>query len=417
MGLRELKETAHQQFVRGKFAQCAQTYQQILRLAPRDPNLRVRHAEACRRAGDRMQAIASYRAAAELLLELGCETRARGALKAALELDPRDPMLQVDIARLEPQILAQDDLSFGFTGFHEPDELPLLPPLETPVRAPRLPRPVLARPVTEGRRALPPIHRALPQVPSVPVHEPPVLLPAPMPRPAARGAQPSAPQPVAALPAQRPGTVSRQPPVLQPVATPTPPPRPAAAGYQPPVIQPVAMPAPSPRTATANSPPPGLQPAATPTPPPRSATARFLAPASPPETAAPPQAHAECGSLTPTLEAAAPRASAPAHGKAVLPPSPPEEAILEVHCEALAVAEHAPLGLEAERAPRHRVEVRRLAPNAIAFRCSPDDSWALIRSREPLEMHLVADLAKLPPEARPSTLEGAAEPSPGSAVH
>src|SRR5437868_8062442 len=100
MGLRELKEAAHQQFVRGKFSQCAQTYQHVLRLAPRDPNMHVRHAEACRRAGDRLQAIASYRTAAELLLELGCESRARGALKAALELDPRDQFLQEVVARL-----------------------------------------------------------------------------------------------------------------------------------------------------------------------------------------------------------------------------------------------------------------------------------------------------------------------------
>lgn len=62
--------------------------------------MRVRHAEACRRAGDIHQAIASYRMAADLLLAVGCESRARGALKAALELDPKDPELLADLARL-----------------------------------------------------------------------------------------------------------------------------------------------------------------------------------------------------------------------------------------------------------------------------------------------------------------------------
>ncbi|SEK99664.1 hypothetical protein SAMN05444354_103271 [Stigmatella aurantiaca] len=176
MGLRELKEVAHEQFVRGKFAQCAQTYGQVLRLAPKDPNMRVRHAEACRRAGDRLQAIASYRAAAELLLELGCESRARGALKAALELDPKDPLLLADIAALAPQGVLSD-LERASLDFCESDGLPALPPLEATVgfatpshRNPRTPAPASA----ERRPALPPLHRALPMAPLTP--PPPVLL-------------------------------------------------------------------------------------------------------------------------------------------------------------------------------------------------------------------------------------------------
>jgi hypothetical protein len=103
MKLRELKEAAHALFARGRYAQCAETYERILRLAPKDPNVRVRHAESCRRAGDRQSAISSYRAASTLLLEQGCESRARGALRAALELDPRDPMILADLARLGQQ--------------------------------------------------------------------------------------------------------------------------------------------------------------------------------------------------------------------------------------------------------------------------------------------------------------------------
>jgi hypothetical protein len=183
MGLRELKEVAHEQFVRGKFAQCAQTYGQVLRLAPKDPNMRVRHAEACRRAGDRLQAIASYRAAAELLLELGCESRARGALKAALELDPKDPLLLADIAALAPQGV-MSDLERASLDFCEADGPPVLPPLEATVgfatpshRSARTPTPALA--AKEKLPALPPLQRALPMAPLAPPPAPPVLLAVP----------------------------------------------------------------------------------------------------------------------------------------------------------------------------------------------------------------------------------------------
>jgi hypothetical protein len=44
------------------------------------------------------------------------------------------------------------------------------------------------------------------------------------------------------------------------------------------------------------------------------------------------------------------------------------------------------------------MEVRRLSPSTLAFRCSPKDSWALVRSQTPLEMYLVEDLEKLPPQ-------------------
>jgi hypothetical protein len=186
MGLRELKEVAHEQFVRGKFAQCAQTYWQVLKLAPKDPNMRVRHAEACRRAGDRLQAIASYRAAAELLLELGCESRARGALKAALELDPKDPLLLADIAALAPQGILSD-LERASMDFCESDGLPPLHSLEatvgfptpSPHRSPRIPAPAPA--AKEKLPALPPLHRALPMAPLTPPPAPPVLRAVPEP--------------------------------------------------------------------------------------------------------------------------------------------------------------------------------------------------------------------------------------------
>ncbi|MFY1826927.1 hypothetical protein ACN47A_13490 [Myxococcus fulvus] len=98
--LRALKESARSLFLQERYGECAQELERILRLVPKDPNARVQHAETCRRAGDLRAAIASYRTAASLLLAQGCEARARAALRAALELDPRDAGLTSDFARL-----------------------------------------------------------------------------------------------------------------------------------------------------------------------------------------------------------------------------------------------------------------------------------------------------------------------------
>lgn len=323
MGLRELKEVAHQQFVRGKFAQCAQTYHQVLRLAPRDPNMRVRHAEACRRAGDRLQAIASYRAAAELLLELGCESRARGALKAALELDPRDPLLQADVARLGPH--HEEPFS---AGLFEHEELPTLPPLESgldPVPpAPQALRPVRALLPEDPLRttALPPIHRALPSAPSVAPLGPPVLLPAPRVPSAAAG---TAPAPSASRTEKMGAAMASAAKALPPTLR-----RPVNAGHVTPAPQP---------------------------------------PATPPPVLSPVQAQA---------------AATPESAKASGP----------------------------------RLEVRRLSASSIAFRCSPNDSWAVIRSHTPLEVHLVENLEHLPPMLRDFAVDITVEPEAASnAVH
>jgi tetratricopeptide (TPR) repeat protein len=102
MGVRELKEQALELYAQRKFTECARTYGKLLELEPRDPHLYVRHAEAWRRAGDRQKAISSYRTAAELLLQLGCEARARAALKVALELNPRDNEVARALERLSP---------------------------------------------------------------------------------------------------------------------------------------------------------------------------------------------------------------------------------------------------------------------------------------------------------------------------
>ncbi|SEU21469.1 hypothetical protein [Stigmatella erecta] len=252
MGLRELKEVAHEQFVRGRFAQCAQTYGQVLRLAPKDPNMRVRHAEACRRAGDRLQAIASYRAAAELLLELGCESRARGALKAALELDPKDPLLLADIAALAPQGV-MSDLERASLDFCEADGPPVLPSLEATVgfstpsqRNARTQAPAPA--AKEKLPALPPLQRALPMPSLTPPPAPPVLRAVPESLPPVPRAQPGfSPEDVTPTMTSSPLELPVLAPMEVPALEPTPPEALRPPGIQPLVPLPSPGPAPRPR--------------------------------------------------------------------------------------------------------------------------------------------------------------------------
>jgi tetratricopeptide (TPR) repeat protein len=112
MGVRELKDEAVALYARRKYTQSARTYGKLLELEPRDPHLHIRHAEAWRRAGDARKAVSAYRRAAELLLALGCEARARAALKVALELDPRDTDLAHALQRLTSSHAARPEALF-----------------------------------------------------------------------------------------------------------------------------------------------------------------------------------------------------------------------------------------------------------------------------------------------------------------
>jgi len=391
MGLRELKEAAHQQYVKGKFAECVKTYQKVLRLAPRDPNMRVRHAEACRRAGERLQAIASYREAANLLLELGCETRARGALKAALELDPQDLVLQDDVARLTPQAAPAEELLSPESA--ERGELPLLPPLDGDADGdPFAPHALLTQ-----QPALPPIHRALPGVPPVPPMVAPVVLPVPgtpSPVPArtlppiSRTRTPGIAAPSVAREFVPAGPPRMAPPAFKPqdpTAAGALPPRAMTGGHAAPVLHPVGAVPPAFQ-------PPVIQPVG--------AQASDSRPMTPPP-------------LPPRLETS-PRRASQVTGEVMVPPPPPAEALQEEHDTGWAsvtppASRHTPLG----RAP---MEVRRLSPNVLAFRGSPSDGWALIRSRTPFEIHLVEDLENLPPELGDFAMEPSHE-SGASAMH
>jgi hypothetical protein len=143
MGVRELKDEAVSLYARKKYTQSARTYGKLLELEPRDPHLHIRHAEAWRRAGDTPKAVSAYRRAAELLLDLGCEARARAALKVALELDPRDTELAHALQRLTAQYAQRRE---GLLGSGPLPSLPLRELMELHVQPATVP----------GRLALPP---------------------------------------------------------------------------------------------------------------------------------------------------------------------------------------------------------------------------------------------------------------------
>ncbi|MCP3063352.1 hypothetical protein LXT21_31690 [Myxococcus sp. K38C18041901] len=164
--LRALKESARSLFLQERYGECALELERILRLVPKDPNARVQHAETCRRAGDLRAAIASYRTAASLLLAQGCEARARAALRAALELDPRDAGLTSDFARLgqapvPPSTALEDERLYrDVAGLAVEKESPRL---ESRTRTPPPPPPAFVLRAAEEAR----VRGPLPSVPSI----------------------------------------------------------------------------------------------------------------------------------------------------------------------------------------------------------------------------------------------------------
>ncbi|QSQ21374.1 hypothetical protein JY651_40340 [Pyxidicoccus parkwayensis] len=335
MKLRELKEAAHALFARGRYAQCSETYERILRLAPKDPNVRVRHAESCRRAGDRQSAISSYRMAATLLLEQGCESRARGALRAALELDPRDPMILSDLARLgQPfPINAPEDDRPAASAVHV---------FERPPAPPSWARGSAAHRAAPGQVVPPPsppsyIIRAAEETPA------PSALPAvPAVAPVNAESLRAAGHTIVPIPMLRPVNARNVAPSITPV-------------IQGRLITQAPVP-PSSRTNGAAVPPVLSEPAVRP----------HMPPALRPSGIAPKQA-ASSGS-TPLTMVPIPRAGdAPTGAPSVMP---------------------------------YRPELRRLGPNAVALRVSPQARWVIIRSDSPLEVSRAESLP-VPGDAAP----------------
>jgi tetratricopeptide (TPR) repeat protein len=99
--LRRLKEQASRLIAEGRYERAEVLYRQLLTISPRDSALWLKHAELLKRLERTAPAIASYRMAAQLLMEFGHANRAIAALKIALELQPEDVELVSDIIRYE----------------------------------------------------------------------------------------------------------------------------------------------------------------------------------------------------------------------------------------------------------------------------------------------------------------------------
>ena len=397
MKLRELKEAAHALFARGRYAQCAETYERILRLAPKDPNVRVRHAESCRRAGDRQSAITSYRAAAELLMEQGCESRARGALRAALELDPKDPQVLADLARLgqqAPPVNAMEDerLYSGSTGMFER-------PGTTSAKGPATPR------APQSQRSPPP-----PPPPSY-VLRAAEETPAPGPLPAVPSIAPlsvdalrAAGRTMAPIPLMNPVRPGNVVPSITPIIQgrlvtqpPVPPPLPSAraagtgegAAMKPAAVPPAMRPAGavSSRPSGATMAPAGaVRPSGSvvaPVPQPARPSGATMAPL--------PSAGRPAGAPLPRPAVAPGQAASSGSSPLTMVPMPRAGAGSGAGGEARAAAPEMP----------YRPELRRLGPNAVALRMSPQARWVIIRSDSPLEV------------SRAVSLPAPAEPQPG----
>jgi hypothetical protein len=387
MGLRELKETAHAQYVRGRFGQCAETYQQILKLAPKDPNMRVRHAEACRRAGERQQAIVSYRMAADLLLAVGCESRARGAIKAALELDPKDPVLLAELARLGPS-------GTSASGGLE----------EECASASGLPAALEWELSSAPARSLTSAGVPAPRsMTSAGVPAPRSVTSAGVPAPRSMTS--------AGVPAPRSMTSAGVPPPRSVTSAGVPAPRSmTSAGVPAPAPRPLAstgIPAIAPVRSVASSP----QGASTASAPPRRAT--LALPAAPESTRpSPPVAGASAPRTTPPLPpatkdpawaASGAFASAQGPGSAPRASTPVTPAPLAAPQAASSVTP--PPAPSSDKNVRLQVEVRRLSPQAVAFRLSPQSRWVLFTSRAPISVSREDSLDSVPQQVRDFTLD------------
>ncbi|WP_163870802.1 tetratricopeptide repeat protein [Myxococcus eversor] len=352
--LRALKEAAQLLFSQGRYAECAEVHSRILRMVPKDPNARVRHAEICRRAGDRQAAIASYRTAAELLLAQGCEARARASLSAALELDPRDPVLISDFTRMgqaarPPSTALEDERLYSHVTVSE--------------------APVVVAPRTEARVKTPP-----------PPPPPFVLRAAEETR--APGPLPSAPA-IAPVKVKPPGPVTRAPVPDSPSMPSSFPPRGAVAPRQVEAPREVALPVVKGTLVLEQTP----------------------AAPRPSVSVAPSQAPRTTATLSPA-QALHATASTTA-------PAPRELPKVEVSASLWTTG----AAVTVTPVTNYRPELRWLNPNTVALRASPQSHWVIIRADGPLSLSRMESLP-VPARDVPSPAPVAAiEDSPPLIAH
>jgi len=98
--MEELKEKAGRLFAAGAFERAGELYLALAMQSPDDVVYRLRHAECARRAGNTLSAVASFRNAAAIFAAFGDRSRARKALRVALELAPGHPELERELGAL-----------------------------------------------------------------------------------------------------------------------------------------------------------------------------------------------------------------------------------------------------------------------------------------------------------------------------
>ncbi|GMU02796.1 hypothetical protein KH5H1_69160 [Corallococcus caeni] len=395
MKLRELKEAAHALYQRGRYAQCVETYAQLARRLPRDANVRIRLAEACRRAGQREQAIAAYREAAQVLLSLGCESRARGALKAALELDPRDPTLQLEVVRLGQGAVTPTELEDE--QLYRFDRLP--PPTPPPGRMRSVPPPP-PPPFVLNAAQEPTSPVGLPVAPSIaPLNAPGVRSPVPGRMPGSHsgpGREAVLPHPRPVAPAVTPARDASTETMSRSMAKAAGASRPPEGTPLPKVIVSMAAFEDPPAASTAKAPgantPPGIPPVAVV----RSMPQKAL-PAAPLALPALPRSPPNTPPVTltperPTVKVIALLNRAPGTQSAPHAPAPvPHAPAGHPHASALTAPPLAVLP--------YKPEMRRLAPNVVALRVSPQARWVIIRSESDLEVSRSEELPGEPTAA------------------
>ena len=87
---RELKDKAHLLVRQGKLPAATEIYLVLITQNPKDPSLRLHHAELCDKLQRPDRAIASYQVAAHLFLVSGHKARSKAALSCGLRIAPRD---------------------------------------------------------------------------------------------------------------------------------------------------------------------------------------------------------------------------------------------------------------------------------------------------------------------------------------
>jgi tetratricopeptide (TPR) repeat protein len=104
MDLRKIKDRAHELDRAGRHSKAVAVYETLIELQPGDAGIRLRHADACRKAGRIEPALKSYLLAAGLMSAAGQTARARAVTRAAHQLAPSNQEVTSALENLERRL-------------------------------------------------------------------------------------------------------------------------------------------------------------------------------------------------------------------------------------------------------------------------------------------------------------------------